>query len=163
MDGTARDLSALMSTVGLIGFVLLVLAVASTGAMYKPGAWYEALAKPDWTPPNWLFPIAWTLLYLMIALAGWLVWRAVGFSGASLPFLLYFAQLALNAAWSWLFFGLHRMDLALVDMAALWLTILANIFAFYAVRPGAGYLLIPYLVWVTYAAALNVAVWHMNR
>lgn len=163
MDGTPRDLTTLTTILGLIGFVLLVAAVASTGAMFKPGGWYETLAKPSWTPPNWLFPVAWTLLYLMIAVAGWLVWRTVGFSGASLAFALYFLQLLLNAAWSWLFFGLHRMDLALVDISVLWLTIAANIVAFYAIRPGAGYLLIPYLIWVTYAAALNLTIWQMNK
>ncbi|MDJ0958714.1 MAG: TspO/MBR family protein, partial [Arenicellales bacterium] len=125
MDGTTRDLSMLPLIFGLIGFVLLVSAVAATGAMFKPGAWYEALAKPAWTPPNWLFPVAWTLLYLMIAVAGWLVWRAVGFSGAGTAFALYFLQLLLNAAWSWLFFGLHRMDLAFVDISVLWLAIAA--------------------------------------
>jgi hypothetical protein len=76
MAGTTRELTALVTNVGLAGFVLLVVLVASTGAMFKPGGWYEALVKPVWTPPNWLFPVAWTLLYLMIALAGWQVWRA---------------------------------------------------------------------------------------
>jgi benzodiazapine receptor len=163
MAGTTRELTALVTNVGLAGFVLLVVLVASTGAMFKPGGWYEALVKPVWTPPNWLFPVAWTLLYLMIALAGWQVWRAVGFSAAGLAFLFYFTQLALNAAWSWLFFGLHRVDLALIDVTVLWLTVLANIFAFYVIRPGAAFLLIPYLLWLTYAAALNFAVWHMNK
>ena len=149
MTATTRELTTLVTTVGLAGFVLLVLAVASTGAMFKPGGWYEALAKPDWTPPNWLFPIAWALLYLTIACAGWLVWRAVGFGAAGIAFLFYFTQLALNAAWSWLFFGLHRMDLALVEITILWITVLANIVAFYLIRPGAAFLLIPYLMWLT--------------
>ena len=163
MDGASRDLTMLSLILGLLGFVLLVSAVAATGSMFKPGAWYEALAKPAWTPPNWLFPVAWTLLYLMIAVAGWLVWRAVGFAGAGTAFALYFLQLLLNAAWSWLFFGLHRMDLAFIDISVLLLAIAANIFAFYAVRPGAAYLLIPYLLWVSYAAALNLVVWQMNE
>lgn len=163
MTTPTRELSTLVTTLGLAGFVLLVVAVANTGAMFKPGDWYEALAKPSWTPPNWLFPVAWTLLYLMIAIAGWLVWRAVGFSGAGLAFLFYFAQLALNATWSWLFFGIHRMDLALLDITVLWLTVAANIVAFYLIRPGAAILLVPYLLWLTYAAVLNFTVWQMNR
>ena len=152
----------LASMLGLAGFVLLVVAVAGTGSIFKPGDWYETLAKPVWTPPNWLFPVAWTLLYLMIAFAGWLVWRNVGFAAAGLGFAFYFAQLALNAAWSWLFFGLHRIELALVDVIAMWLAIVATMVAFYAKHPGAAYLLAPYLVWVSYAAVLNLAVWRMN-
>ena len=163
MDGTPRELTTLTSMLGLVGFLLLVFAVSSTGAMFKPGSWYEALAKPVWTPPNWLFPIAWTMLYLMIAIAGWLVWRAVGFSAAGLAFVFYIAQLLCNAAWSWLFFGIHRMDLALIDIIVLWLAVVANIIAFYALHTGAAYLLVPYLLWVTYAAALNFAIWQMNK
>lgn len=162
MDATPRDLDTLTMALGFLGFVLFVVAVASTGAMFKPGAWYQALDKPAWTPPNWLFPIAWTLLYFAIAVAGWLAWRNAGFDAAGPAYAIYFLQLCLNAAWSWLFFGLHRMDLALLDMAALWIAIVANIVLFYAIQPLAGYLLIPYLIWVTYAAALNFKIWQMN-
>lgn len=80
MPDPTRELTTLMSVAGFAGFVLLIVAVAGSGAMFKPGIWYESLAKPDWTPPNWLFPVAWTLLYLMIAIAGWMVWQKVGFS-----------------------------------------------------------------------------------
>lgn len=163
MSDTTRELTALLSIAGFAGFVLLIVAVAGFGAMFKPGIWYESLAKPDWTPPNWLFPVAWALLYLMIATAGWMVWHKAGFSAAGFAFFLYFTQLMLNAFWSWLFFGLHRMDLAMFDITLLWLTVLANIIAFYLVRPGAALLLVPYLLWLTYAAALNYTVWQMNR
>lgn len=162
MDNPPRDLDALTLTAGLAGFVLLVAVVASAGAMFKPGDWYEALAKPPWTPPNWVFPVAWTLLYLMIAIAGWQIWREAGFGGACLAFLLYFVQLVLNAAWSWMFFGLHRVDLAMIDVTVLWIIVLANTIAFFMVQPGAAILLIPYLIWITYAAALNFAIWQMN-
>lgn len=162
MDETSRELTAFGSILGLAGFVLLVVAVASTGAMFKPGAWYEALAKPFWTPPNWLFPVAWTILYLMIAVAGWLVWREAGLAGARQALTLYFLQLMLNAAWSWLFFGLHRMDLAMIDIVALWIAVAATIAAFYAVSLPAALLLVPYLAWVSYAAALNFAIWQAN-
>jgi benzodiazapine receptor len=162
MDGSPRELSTLASLVGLAGFILLVVIVAGAGAIFEPGAWYDTLAKPVWTPPNWLFPIAWTILYLMIAVAGWLVWREVGFAAAALGFVFYFLQLVLNAAWSWLFFGMHRMDLGLADVAGMWLAIAATIVTFYAVRPGAAWLLAPYLVWVSYAAALNLTLWRMN-
>lgn len=163
MSDTLRDLTPLASIIGLAGFILLLVAVASSGAMFKPGDWYDTLAKPVWTPPDWLFPIAWTLLYLMIAFAGWLVWREVGFTSARLAFAFYFSQLVLNAAWSWLFFGLHRMELALIDVVVMGLLVVANIVAFYAIHPGAAYLLLPYLLWIGYAAALNLAIWLMNR
>jgi tryptophan-rich sensory protein len=162
MEGSPRDLGLLASAVGLVGFIVLVTVVASTGAIFKPGAWYEALSKPVWTPPDWLFPIAWTILYLMIAVAGWLVWRELGLAAVALGFAFYLLQLALNAAWSWLFFGLKRMDLALIDVAGLWLAIAATMVVFYTVRPIAAWLLAPYLVWVSYAAALNLVIWRMN-
>lgn len=92
--------------------VLLVFATASSGAIFKPGDWYASLERPDWTPQNWVFPVVWTVLYIMIALAGWLVFSAGGFG---LAMMIWGAQLVLNAAWSWLFFGMRRMDLALID------------------------------------------------
>lgn len=152
------------STSGLVllVFLLLCAAVATTGILFQPGTWYAALTRPAWTPPNWVFPPAWTTLYVMIAVAGWLVWRAVGFRRAVIPFALYALQLVLNAAWSWLFFGLHRMDLGFFDIIALGLAILATILAFYRVDRVAGLLLIPYVLWVGFAAALNLAIWHLN-
>jgi translocator protein len=147
----------------LLGFVAVNVLVAMSGAVFKPGDWYESLDRPDWRPPNWAFPVVWTLLYAMIAAAGWLAWReAGGFGGAPVAFLLYAAQLALNAAWSWLFFGRKRPDLALMEMAALWLAILANALAFHAVTPLAGWLLVPYLAWVTVAFALNLSILRRN-
>jgi len=155
-------MSLMRSVLGLFGFVLLVAAVAASGGYFKPGAWYAGLAKPAWTPPDWLFPVAWALLYLSIAVSGWLVWRKLGLRQAVIPYSLYALQLVLNAAWSWLFFGLHRMDLAFIGIVVLWLTILATIVAFYRVQPAAGLLLVPYLIWVGFATALNLAVWRLN-
>ena len=146
----------------LFGFIGVVALVAATGARFEPGDWYAALNKPAWTPPNWLFPVAWTVLYLLIAVAGWLVWREVGFAGARGAFTVYGLQLLLNAAWSWLFFGRHDMGLAFLDMAGLWRAIALTLLFFWTVKPLAGALLVPYLLWVTYAAALNLALWRMN-
>lgn len=162
MDVTARELSLTQSVFGLVCFLALVVAVASTGAAFRPGAWYETLTKPVWTPPNRVFPVAWAALYLMIAVAGWLVWRQSGIAGAGAALGLYLLQLVLNAAWSWLFFGLHRIDLALAEIVILWLSIAATLVAFHAVRPLAAVLLVPYLAWVTYATALNFAIWRLN-
>jgi benzodiazapine receptor len=143
----------------LVVFIVLVVATASTGILFQPGAWYEGLSKPGWTPPNWLFGPVWSVLYLMIAVAGWLVWRI---EGAGLAMLLWLAQLVLNGMWSWLFFGRRRMDLAFVDVVALWLTIAGFILAAWPVSGMAALLFVPYLVWVTIAGALNRAVWRLN-
>lgn len=144
-------------------FLLACFAAASTGALFRPGAWYDRLDKPAWTPPDWLFPVAWTVLYLMIALAPWLVWRRAGLAGAALPLAVWAVQLALNAAWSWLFFGLRRMDWAFAEVLALWLAIAAMIALFWPISPAAGLMMVPYLLWVSFAAALNFAVWQRNR
>jgi translocator protein len=143
----------------LVVFIVLVVATASTGILFQPGAWYEGLSKPGWTPPNWLFGPVWSVLYLMIAVAGWLVWRI---EGAGLAMLLWVAQLILNGMWSWLFFGRRRMDLAFVDVVALWLAIAGFILAAWPVSGMAALLFVPYLVWVSIAGALNRAVWRMN-
>jgi tryptophan-rich sensory protein len=151
------------ATAGLIGFLLACFAAAATGAIFKPGAWYEGLAKPAWNPPNWLFPPAWAVLYVMMAVAAWLVWRQAGFAGAPLALLLWGVQLVLNAAWSWIFFGMKRMDLAFIELVALWLTILATTLAFALVSATAVWLMAPYLAWVTFAGALNLKLWQLNR
>jgi len=143
-------------------FLLICLSVAAFGVMFQPGEWYLSLTKPSWTPPSWLFPPVWSLLYVMIAIAGWLVWQRDGVQGAGIAFSIYAIQLILNGLWSWLFFGLHRADLAFLDIALLWLAILGNLIAFYSILPTAGLMLAPYLLWVSYAAALNYAIWRTN-
>jgi len=150
------------SIIGLACFIAACFLAALTGALFHPGAWYERLKKPSWRPPNWLFAPAWTVLYLMIAVAGWLVWRQAGLAGAGLALAVYAVQLMLNAAWSPLFFGLHRPDLGFVDIILLWMSILATIVLFGPIQSVAALLLVPYLAWVTFAGALNFAVWRLN-
>jgi tryptophan-rich sensory protein len=147
---------------GFFGFLGACFAAALSGAVFKPGAWYEGLAKPPWRPPNWLFAPAWALLFLMIATAGWLVWGRAGFAGASLALSIYAIQLVLNAAWSGFFFGMRRMDLALIDVGLLWLSIAAVIAAFAPHSPLAALLVAPYLLWVTIASALNLRMIQLN-
>ena len=147
---------------GLGGFVAVCFAAASSGAFFRPGTWYEQLAKPSWCPPNWLFAPAWSLLFIMIAVSGWLVWRNVGFAGAGLAFAIYGGQLLLNAAWSAIFFGARRVDIAMGELSLLWMAILANILVFYPLVPEAAYLLIPYLCWVSFAGLLNFSIWRLN-
>ena len=151
------------SIVALAGFIAGCFLAAMTGAFFRPGEWYERLKKPSWRPPNRLFAPVWTILYLMIAVSGWLVWRQAGFVGAALPLAVYGLQLVLNAAWTPLFFGLHRPDLGFVDIVLVWLSIVAAIVLFVPISVAAAVLLVPYLVWVTFATALNFAVWRLNR
>jgi translocator protein len=143
----------------LIVFATLVILAASSGASFMPGEWYAALNKPAWTPPNAVFPVAWTILYVMIAIAGWLVWRAAGWTSA---ITIWGVGLILNALWSYLMFGRHDITLALVDIAAVWLATAAFITAAWPLDRRASYLFLPYLAWVTFAAALNFAVWQLN-
>lgn len=145
--------------ISLAVFVVLVFIVASVSSRYMPGPWYASLAKPSWTPPNWLFAPVWTVLYLMIAIAGWLVWKK-GQTSAALP--LWGAQLVLNGAWSWIMFGLHRIDLALIEVAFLWLSIASFIVVTWRDNRNAALLFLPYLAWVSFASALNLAIWRLN-
>lgn len=150
------------SWVALLGFIAACFLAALTGAFFRPGEWYERLKKPSWRPPNRLFAPVWTILYMMIALSGWLVWSEAGFAGAALPLTAYALQLLLNAAWSPIFFGLHRPDLGFVAIAFLWLSIVVTIVLFLPIHVGAALLLVPYFAWVTFATALNFAVWRLN-
>lgn len=145
--------------ISLFGFIVLVIIVASSGAIFKPGEWYDALKKPSWTPPDWLFPVAWTVLYIMIAVAGWLIWHIDPLHPAMV---LWFFQLLPNAAWSWLFFGRKRMDQAFVDVVVLWGSIAAFIVLAWPLSQTASLLFVPYLIWVSFAAALNYKVWRLN-
>ncbi|UCH33710.1 MAG: tryptophan-rich sensory protein [Armatimonadota bacterium] len=151
--------------IGFGVFVLLCFSAAALGAaLGGPGGsnWYERLHKPSWTPPSWAFGPAWTVLYLMMATAAWLVWRRAGAAGAPVPLLLFGLQLVFNAAWTPLFFGLKMPGAAFAEIVALWWLILATLIAFWKTVPAAGILMMPYLAWVSFAAALNFAIWRMN-
>lgn len=150
----------LQSILGAVAWCAITFGAAALGARSMPGEWYRELQKPSWTPPGWVFGPVWSILYLMMAAAAWLVWRKAGLSTALALFLV---QLALNALWSYLFFGVQRPDLAFIDILALWAMILATIISFWKITPLAGALLIPYIVWVSFASALNGTIWAMNR
>lgn len=149
------------SSAGALGaFLLAAFAAASSGSIFRPDAWYDGLRKPSWTPRPWVFPVVWTPLYLLMAVSGWLVWREVGLF--IVPFIPYLVQLVLNAAWSAIFFGLRRPDLACIEVIALWLSIAATIVAFAPISAVAAWLLAPYLLWVSIASVLNATVWRLN-
>lgn len=149
------------SLVGLGVFLALNFAAASSGAVFRPGAWYETLAKPRWTPPDWAFPAVWSVLYLLNAVSGWLVWQTAGAEVAG-ALGVYVFSLCLNAGWSGVFFGLRRIDLGLLTVAALWLSILGVAALFWPHSPVAAGLQLPYLAWVTIAAALNLSILRRN-
>ena len=121
-----------------------------------------APARPEWAPPSSVFGPVWTVLYALMGIAAWLVWRERHTPGSRRALLLFGAQLVLNTLWSWLFFAWHQGGLAFLDIVVLWLLIVLTIVDFWRIRPLAGALLLPYLAWVTYAAGLNLAVWRLN-
>lgn len=147
---------------GLAGWAVLVTAAAMGGALSPADAWYDALEKPPLTPPSAVFPVAWTLLYALMTVAAWLIWRHTGLA-AGLPALLPFvAQLGANGLWPILFFHWQRPDLALVDLVALWALVALTMLRFRRVRPLACWLLSPYLAWVSFALYLNAGVLIIN-
>lgn len=149
----------------LIFFLALCLGVATVASMAtRPEipTWYASLAKPSWNPPPWVFGPVWTVLYILMAVSAWLVVQERGWALARGPLSLFFAQLVLNAAWSFLFFAWHRPDLAFIDIVLLWGAIGVTVASFWMVRPLAGQLLVPYWIWVSFAAFLNLALWRMN-
>lgn len=140
-------------------FLAAVFLTAAFGAMFAPGVWYLSLVKPEWNPPSWLFGPVWTLLYFVNALAAWRVWRA-GHSKVAIT--VWFLHLIPNALWSYFFFGLHRLDWALVDIILLNFAIIAVIALFYRRDKIAGWLMLPYLAWVCFAAFLNWTLFSLN-
>jgi len=157
--------SRLRGAAAAAAFVAACFVVAGMGSAFTttgPGAWYATLQKPAFTPPGWLFGPVWTCLYLCMGLAAWLVWRKAGFRRGALPIGLFAAQLVLNAAWTPLFFGLQNPGAAFADIVALWLAIVLTTWAFFKVSRTAGWLMAPYLAWVSFAAVLNLSIWRLN-
>jgi benzodiazapine receptor len=134
-------------------------AAATTGALIQPGAWYDGLKKPAWTPPRWVFPVAWTSLYLLISLAGMRIAQSAGSGQAAA---LWSLQIALNALWTPVYFGLHRIRAAMVVMVFLWLSVFLATVSFFGVDFVAGLLFLPYLLWVSIAGALNFSTMRLN-
>ena len=149
---------------GLLGWLAVTFAAAALGgfASATAGDFYQQLARPAWAPPAWLFAPAWTLLYILMGVAAWLIWRERGVRRVRTALLLFLVQLAVNALWTWLFFVWRLGALALVEILLLWVLILCTVVAFWRVRPVAGALLLPYLAWVAFASALTYAVWQRN-
>jgi len=149
----------------LILFLAICLAAGGLGSFLTASGvrdWYPPLRKPAGTPPGWVFGPVWTTLYVLMAVSAWLVWREYG-RGARPALLVFFAQLALNAAWSGIFFGARLPGVAFAEIVLLWLAIAFNMLVFYPLNPTSALLLVPYLLWVTYASYLNFGIWRLNR
>ncbi len=146
----------------LAGFFVACFAVAAIGGLTTAQSladWYPTLRQPSWQPPSWLFGPVWTVLYAMMAVAAWLVWQK---GDSKTAMFLFFGQLALNLAWPILFFGAHSPGLALMNIGMLWLAIAATIFAFAMKSRTAAFMMVPYIMWVSFASALNAAIWMLN-
>lgn len=151
-----KNFFALLASLAAVGVV------AAFAAQFQPGPWYDALEKPGYTPPDWLFAPVWTVLYVLMAVAAWLVWLRRDQPGAQTALGLYAFQLVLNGLWSWLFFGQHRIGLAMLDITVLLIVLVACVLMFRLVHRGASVLLALYLAWVGYAALLNAGIWRLN-
>ena len=141
-------------------FLIACCAAAATGIIFKPGAWYESLQKPRFTPPNWLFPVAWTTIYLLLAWAGY---RLTLLPGSETVLALWAAQIALNTLWTPVFFGANRIVAGMVILVVLWLVVAAMVILALQLDVITGLILFPYLVWLCVAAALNFSIMRDNR
>ena len=154
--------SPLLRWMGLFAWVVVCLAAGGLGAWATTPeieGWYQTLARPDWNPPGYVFGPVWTTLYVLMGVAAWRVWSR-GAAGKALT--LFAVQLVLNVAWSWIFFRYHQLGWAFVEIIVLWTAIVATTVAFYRKDTWAAGLMVPYLLWVTFAAALNFTIWQMN-
>lgn len=155
-------MSTQRSVIGALIALAVTFGAAYIGSRFPVDEWYTALSKPSWNPPNWLFGPVWSLLYLLMAISVWLVWKKEGLQAAIIPLGIFLLQLVLNAAWPWLFFGLHEMAIAFIEILALWVAILVCIILFWRITLISGILLLPYLLWVTFASVLNYNLWKLN-
>lgn len=149
---------------GLLLWLLLTFVASALGAWasLEAGSFYQQLQRPSWAPPGSVFSSVWTTLFVLMAVAAWLVWRVNGFAGARIALSLYLIQLVFNVLWSWLFFGWHLGGWAFAEVIGLWALILASLVFFWRVSRLAGLLLAPYLLWVSFATVLNYTVWQLN-
>jgi tryptophan-rich sensory protein len=158
-------MSKTRQTLGLVVALAVTFAAAGVGAYFtglSVDTWYQEIEKPSFNPPAWVFMPVWNVLFTLMAVAAWLVWRKEGGAEARLALGLYVGQLVLNVAWSALFFGARMPGAAFVELVVLWLAIVATTVAFFRKSVPAGVLLVPYLAWVTFAGVLNFTLWRMN-
>jgi len=143
-------------------WLLVCLGAGLVGSRFLPGEWYLSLNKPSWTPPNSVFGPVWTALYIMMGISAWIVWKDRHYKRTKASLFLFVFQLVLNSLWTYIFFGLHLPGVAFLEISGLWLVLLATLIGFWRVKNIAGVLLLPYILWVSFAALLNFAIWRLN-
>jgi tryptophan-rich sensory protein len=158
------SLSTSSQAIGLLGWLLLVFTAAAVGAFASADAseFYRNLARPSWAPPGWLFGPVWSVLYALMGVAAWLVWRARGFAGARSALFVFIVQLAANALWTWLFFGWRQGGLAFAEILLLLTLVLATIVLFWRINKLAAVMLMPYFLWLSFASGLTLSMWQLN-
>lgn len=163
-EGGMPRISVTAQVAGLVGWLAASLLTGGVGAVASANAgdFYGALVRPPWAPPAWLFGPVWSLLFVLMGIAAWLVWRRHGFAGAATALTLFIAQLVANALWIWLFFAWHQGALACLDILVLWILIASLVAMFWRLHRLAAALLLPYLAWVSFAAALSLSLWQLN-
>jgi len=165
MSASIEPRSTASQVIGLIVCVVICFMVAAIGGYATTSSidvWYAGITKPTWNPPNWIFGPVWSTLYLMMAISLWLVWRKSGITNAKFAIGIFAVQLVLNLLWSIIFFAMHQLGWALVEVIMLWSAIVLTIIVFHKHSKPAAYLLIPYLLWVTFASFLNYTIWSLN-
>ena len=161
-DQSPQGRRAILGLAGWLGIAFVAAAIGAFASV-EARSFYQQLVRPDWAPPGWLFGPVWTVLYFLMGISAWLVWRAHGFRNAAGALSLFLSQLAANALWSWLFFASRQGGLALLEIVVLWLLIVATVFAFWRLgRKLAAVLLLPYVAWVSFAALLTLSIWRLN-
>ena len=158
-------MTATIRWIGLAVFIAICLGAGGLGAAATTPeieGWYRTLIKPTWNPPDSVFGPVWTTLFILMGIAVWLVWNPKGFKAAAMPLAMFGVQLVLNVSWSWIFFGMHQPGWAFAEIVILWLAIVATTVAFFRRSQIAGWLLVPYLAWVSFAAVLNFTIWRLN-
>ena len=155
-------MGSLRNVAGLVGWVALSMGAGLFGSRFMPGQWYAALSKPSFNPPSWIFAPVWTLLYIMMGVAAWMVWRRRSTRPVGLALTMFLVQLVFNALWSYLFFGLHLMAAASFEIVLLFFLVLTCAVLFGRIDRTAGILLVPYALWVAFASVLTVTLWRMN-
>ena len=150
--------------VGFIGWLAICFVAAAVGgiASANAGDFYKLLVRPTWAPPGWMFAPVWTMLYAMMAVSAWIVWQQKGWHEGRTALSLFLVQLAANALWTWIYFAWHLGAAAFVEIVLLWLLIMATVVVFWRINKLAGALLLPYLLWVSFASALSYATWQLN-
>lgn len=163
---TTNALFTIKNVTGLLFWVGICYLVAWTGALVSPGMgsseWYQSLNKPAWNPPDWVFGPVWTLLYTLMGIAAWHIWRTYGFKNARPALVMFLIQLLLNGLWSQLFFGMESPGWAFVEIFFLLGAIIVTTILFFRKSSFSGWLMIPYVLWTTFATFLNGVIWLMN-